>query len=319
MISLNQNVMPKVRQIIASQEKLGCKLITTDCGTKLIDMGINCRGSWEAGLLYARVMLGDLGIVQLGQFPLSGDYTLSSVEIHTNDMLTACFGSQIAGWVIRDSDDVMVVSGPGRALAAAESDQFIHLIDYRDNSTEAVLCVQRDKYPSEALITYAAEACGVHTKDLYLLIAPDNCIVGSIQVASRFLEQASHKLYSKGLDPGKVLHCRGSAPIAPVIKDPLKAMGRINDALVYGSELEIWIDANDSEIAKAIHQIVGKTSSPNYNELFQDIFVKGGGAFYLLDPDVNSVGRIQIHNINTGRAFCAGEINYELLRRSFLI
>ncbi len=46
MISLNQNVMPIVRQIIASQEKLGCKLITTDCGTKLIDMGINCRGSW---------------------------------------------------------------------------------------------------------------------------------------------------------------------------------------------------------------------------------------------------------------------------------
>lgn len=318
MISLNQNAMSIVRQMIANRERLGCKLVTADCGAKLIDMGINCRGSWEAGLLYARVLLGDLGLVRLGRFPLSCDYTLSSVEIYTDDMPTACFGSQIAGWVIRDGDDVMVASGPGRALAAAESDQFIHAVDYRDSSSEAVLCVQRDRYPSEALITCAAEACGVNTKDLYLLIAPDNCIVGSIQVASRFLEQAGHKLYSKGLDIGKVLHCRGSAPIAPVVKDPLKAMGRINDALVYGSELEIWIDADDCEIAKAIHQIVGKTSSPNYNELFQDIFVNCGGAFYLLDPDVNSIGRVQIHNVNTGRAFCAGEINYELLRRSFL-
>ena len=37
-----------------------------------------------------------------------------------------------------------------------------------------------------------------------------------------------------------MVHARGRAPIAPFCKDELKTMGRINDALIYGSEVELW-------------------------------------------------------------------------------
>ena len=67
-----------------------------------------------------------------------------------------------------------------------------------------------------------------------------------------------------------------------------------------------------------LDKLVGKTSSPNYGELFEDIFLRAGKDFFYVDHDVHSVAKIQIHNVNTGRAFVSGEINYELLEKSFL-
>ena len=125
-------------------------------------------------------------------------------------------------------------------------------------------------------------------------------------------------MFEKHFDPAQIVMIRGKAPIAPVVKDELKTMGRINDALIYGSEIEVWVDAEDKDIAKVIHQLAGKTSSPNYGDLFEDVFKEAGCDFFYVDHDVHSVGKIQIHNINTGRAYCAGEINYEALERSFL-
>ncbi|WP_281069099.1 methenyltetrahydromethanopterin cyclohydrolase, partial [Clostridioides difficile] len=43
-----------------------------------------------------------------------------------------------------------------------------------------------------------------------------------------------------------------------------------------------------------------------------------GRDFFYVDHDVHSIGKIQIHNINTGKSFSSGEINYSALERSFL-
>ena len=163
-----------------------------------------------------------------------------------------------------------------------------------------------------------AEACHCKPENVYLLFAPSTCIVGSMQVSARMLEQTCHKMFEKHFDPGQMVLMRGSAPIAPIVKDEDKTFGRINDALIYGSEIEVWVDSDDISIAKVIHQLAGKTSSPNYGELFEDVFLRAGKDFFYVDHDVHSVGKIQIHNINSGRAFVAGEINYEALEKSFL-
>jgi methenyltetrahydromethanopterin cyclohydrolase len=70
MISLNKRAMRVVRHIIDDAEALGCKVIKMDCGATLIDMGLECPGSYEAGLLFTRANIGDLGLVQYGDFKL---------------------------------------------------------------------------------------------------------------------------------------------------------------------------------------------------------------------------------------------------------
>lgn len=318
MISLNKLAMNVVRKILADPEALGCKVIRMDCGATLIDMGLNCRGSWKAALLFTRATIGDLGIVSLGEFRLNDSYSFSAVEVFVEQPLIACMGSQIAGWKLGEGEFATIGSGPARATAHVDSDWYFEMTDYKDDYHEAVLCIQDVKYPDDQTALEVAKACKVKPEDTYLLIAPSTCIVGSVQVSARILEQTCHKMFEKGFHAGQIVMARGKAPIAPIVKDEMKAMGRINDALIYGSEVEVWVDAEDAAIAKTIHQLAGKTSSPCYGERFEDVFERAGRDFFYVDHDVHSLGKIQIHNVNSGRAFCAGEINYRALEESFL-
>lgn len=318
MISLNKKAMVVVREILEDAEALGCEVIKTDCGATVIDMGLNCNGSWKAGVLFTRASIGDLGIVTLGDFKLNEEYSFSAVEVFIDKPLIACMGSQIAGWKLGDGEFATIGSGPARALARVKSDWYFEMTPYKDDYHEAVLCIQDIKYPDDKTILEVANACKVKPEDTYILISPSTCIVASMQVSARIIEQVCHKMFEKNFDASQIILARGKAPIAPIVKDEIKTMGRINDALIYGSETEFWVDSTDTDIAKTIHQLAGKTSSPNYGELFEDVFEKAGRDFFYVDHDVHSIGKIQIHNINTGKSFSSGEINYSALERSFL-
>lgn len=319
MISLNRKAMKIVRQIIDNTEDLGCEIIQSDCGATIIDMGLNAPGSWEAAELFVRADLGDLCKTQLGNFTLNEHYKFSTIEIHLDQPLLACLASQIAGWVMGDGEFATIGSGPARSLAVLDSDWYFgDMTNYRDEHHEAVLCVQDQKYPVDEVLIQSAEACHVKPEDFYVLITKTASMTGSMQVSARVMEQICHKFFEKGFDAGQIVHMRGSAPIAPFVKDELKSMGRVNDALIYGSELEVWVDSTDEQIAKVVHQLSGNTSSPRYGDLFEDVFVDCEKNFFNVDHDIHSVAKVQIHNINTGKAFWSGEINYDALERSLL-
>ncbi|MFW6360756.1 MAG: methenyltetrahydromethanopterin cyclohydrolase, partial [Spirochaetota bacterium] len=135
---------------------------------------------------------------------------------------------------------------------------------------------------------------------------------------ARILEQVCHKMYENGFDVAKVTNCRGAAPVAPIVKDEVKSMGRINDALLYAGETEFWVDAEDEEIRRVIGRLSSKDSSPQYGVLFEDIFEAAGRDFYYIDHQVHSIGQIRIHSVRSGAAFSAGEYHRELIGRSFL-
>jgi len=319
MFSLTENTMGVVKEILANPEAIGCEAKKLECGATVVDMGINCKGSWKAAVLFTRATMGDLGMVSLGEFKLNEEFTFSSVEMFIDQPMIACVGAEMADWRLGDGEYATIASGPARAQAVVDTDHYIHCTPYRDGCRDAaVVCLQDVRYPSEELAMEIANACHVAPENTYILVSNSTCIAASMQVSARMLEQTCHKMFEKHFDPGQMVLMRGSAPIAPVVKNEDKTFGRINDALIYGSEVQVWVDAEDDAIAEVIDKLVGKTSSPNYGELFEDIFLRAGKDFFYVDHDVHSVAKIQIHNVNTGRAFVSGEINYELLEKSFL-
>jgi methenyltetrahydromethanopterin cyclohydrolase len=189
---------------------------------------------------------------------------------------------------------------------------------YRDRNDEVVLCIQDVRYPEDSIALEVASACDVPPENVYLLIAPSASIVGGIQVSARMIEEVCHKMHANGFEVSKVVNARGRTPIAPLVLDEVKAMGRINDAILYGGETEFWVDASDEEIAAVIEKLVSKTSSPYYPELFGVVFERAGRDFYKIDHDFHSIAKLQIHNVRTGKSFVAGEINYDVIRESFL-
>lgn len=318
MFSLTKNVMGVVDEILKDPEAIGCQVTRLGCGATVVDMGLNCKGSWKAALLFTRATLGDLAIVQLGNFKLNEAYSFAAVEVFLEQPMIACMGSQIAGWSLGEGEYATIASGPARSQAVVDSDHYIHMTPYRDSYDRAVVCLQDIRLPGDDLAKEVAAACRVKPENVYILISDSTCITCSMQVSARIIEQSCHKMMRNGFSAEQIVMCRGRAPIAPIVKDELKTMGRINDALIYGSEVEFWVDAKDEDIETVIHKMVGVSSSPKYGELFVDVFDKAGRNFFNVEVDVHSIAKCQFHNVNTGRSFHAGKIDYELLERSFL-
>jgi methenyltetrahydromethanopterin cyclohydrolase len=149
------------------------------------------------------------------------------------------------------------------------------------------------------------------------LIAPTASLVGSIQIAARSSETGMHKLAELGFDVRKVKAASGVCPLAPVAADDLHAIGRTNDAILYGSEVYFAVDAEDDELAGLIDR-VPSSSSKDYGTPFYELFQRYNGDFYQIDRMLFSPARVAINNLNSGRTFRSGEINPKLVKNSLL-
>ena len=82
-----------------------------------------------------------------------------------------------------------------------------------------------------------AAACQVEPSSVTLLVAPTASLAGGVQVVARSVETAMHKLAELKFDLARIVSAHGSAPLPPVAGDDLAAIGRTNDAILYGARV----------------------------------------------------------------------------------
>jgi methenyltetrahydromethanopterin cyclohydrolase len=316
MISVNARVKPKVRRLIERDEELGCRAYRMENGTRVIDMGIEVPGSWEAARLFTEIDTGDLASVSYRSHRIDERYSAPAVEIYADRLEIACIAAQISGWKLENGAEDAVGSGPARALAEAEGDFHLRHTDYRDTHHEAVLGLQTTALPTLELAREAARACGVDEHDLYLLVHPSSSITASVQVSARIIEQTINQMIHKEFDVKSLVRARGWCAVAPVTDDEAESMGRINDSLLYGGEAEFWIRGDDAQLEALAPRLV-TSSARDYGRLFGELFERAGGKYYAMDPEIHSPAKVQLFNVETGRGFSAGEIRNDILRKSY--
>ncbi len=317
MISINQNVMPKVQYLIDHAEQLGCKHFLLNNRAHVIDMGVNEKGSFEAGILFTEINMANLATCRLTNYNLPGDISVLAVEVYTAEPILACLCSQISGYPLSSGDFSTIGSGPARAKAVLPVDHCFQYTDYRDpNANTAVIGIQANDLPDEAVAEQIASDCKVRPENVYLLSHKTSSLVASIQVSARILEQTVNKMIRKGFDLSTLQFARGFCLVAPVDEDPEAAMGKINDCLLYGGKSEFWVKWDDEKIKKIVPQLVTE-SSQDYGRLFRDLFVESGRDFYKMDLDIHSPAAVQIVNMNSGQLHKAGEIREDLILKSF--
>jgi methenyltetrahydromethanopterin cyclohydrolase len=318
MISVNERATAIVQQMIADCEALGLNLHRLKNGADVIDAGIEAPGGMEAGRLFASACMGGLGQVSFAQQLIdAGDpgFWLPAVAVTVNRPHIACMAAQYAGWAVRRDSYFAIGSGPARALYADE--EIFKKLDYRDQAKTAVLMLEGRELPGEEVAAFVAEKCKVRPGQLSLLIAPTASLVGSIQIAARSAETGLHKLNELGFDVRQVASAYGICPLAPVAADDLRAIGRTNDAILYGAQVYYSVQADDDVLAEII-QKVPSTGSRDYGALFYELFKRCNGDFYQIDPLLFSPAQVEIHNLKSGRTFRAGRLNPSLLRESLL-
>lgn len=316
MVSINREAMKTVRRILEAPEALGVEVSRLACGATVIDMGQTASGGWLAGKYYTLITLGGLAEVSYEPFAV-GDRVLSAVRVMIDHPQQACIASQIAGWRLEGARaGAPILAGPARALNHDNLDHYFELINYRDQADEGVIAIQTAEPVTEDWATTIAAACKLKPENLYILVAPNSSLVCAIQVAARIVEQSLHRLAEEDFAVNAVCSAHGFGVIPPLVRDEIVAMGRINDSLLYGGVATLYVDSTDAAIAAVINKVVS-VASRAYGRPFVEIYEDAGRDFYQIPLDLHSPAVLHINNLNSGRTFSAGEINYAVLKQSF--
>lgn len=284
-------------------------------GARLIDAGINVAGGLGAGIALAEMCMGGLGRVELTSITLSGE-SMPGITVWTDHPALACMASQYAGWAISTNGFFAMGSGPLRAKARVESELFQKLA-YEEKSDRGVLILEGRTLPTNEVAAWIAAEAGIAPADLTLAIAPTASLAGGVQVVARSIEIGLHKMDTLGFDVTRVVSAFASAPVPPVAKSDMRAIGRTNDCILYGGHATYTIHAEDDALAALAGQLPASSSS-DYGMPFYETFQKYGGDFYKIDPMLFSPAEVTLTSSVTGRTFHGGRINLDVLRvRSF--
>ena len=282
-------------------------------GGRFVDCGIRSRGGLRAGLDLARACTADLAEIGLAPGEVGGR-ACPLVTVATDHPVAACLASQYAGWAVQDGSFFAMGSGPMRAASGKEP--LFDAIGHREEPDAVVGVLEGRKPPGASVIEQIAAACRVSPTGVTLLVAPTASPAGTLQVVARSVETALHKLVELGFDVTRVESAYGSAPLPPVAKNDLAAIGRTNDAILYGARVVLYVNGDDESI-EAVGPKVPSSASKDYGEPFAAIFARYNHDFYAVDPHLFSPAEVVFHNLDTGRAFCYGRADHAVLARSF--
>jgi methenyltetrahydromethanopterin cyclohydrolase len=311
-VALNDRAHQLADHLAAEADALRVTVTTLPGGTRVIDCGSAVRGGLEVGRRFAQICMAGLGAVSFA--PVFQDRWLPGLTVVTDWPALACLGSQYAGWRLDRDDYFAMASGPGRALIRAE--ELYDDLEVDEHAQTAVLCLEAREPPPEPVAGYVAERAGVTAADLTLLFAPTASLAGGVQVAARVVETALHKLHELEFDVGRVVSGFGSCPLPPVARTDPEAIGRTNDAVLYGGQVELTVDAPDDEL-EAIVPRLPSSASRDHGEPFGSVLERADWDFYKIDPLLFSPAEVRLTSVSSGRSFHAGGVDIGVLERSF--
>ncbi len=287
-------------------------------GARVIDLGVQARGGLECGARLAEICMGGLGTVRLTR-PHTDSAGSLSVEVITDHPLLACLGSQYAGWPIKHDDYFAMGSGPMRLLRGREP--ILRQLDLSEEADVAVGVLESSALPGERVVRAMADECGVAAEQMTLLVARTRSLAGMIQIVARSVETTLHKLAELSTDDAPVplesiLAAAGTAPLPPPPRNDLEAIGRTNDAILYGAQVVLWVEGELERWKELVERIPSGASS-DYGRPFAEIFQHYQGDFYAIDPLLFSPAVVRIEHVSSGCTLRAGQTDTDLLRRSF--
>jgi methenyltetrahydromethanopterin cyclohydrolase len=314
-LSLNDRALELANRLAGDAEALGVTVSTLSNGARVIDCGAHAPGGFEAGRRFAEICMAGLGTVAATPLTLDGRW-LPGLTVTTDRPAIACLAAQYAGWRLDYEDYFAMGSGPGRALIHAED--LYDDLGWNERANAAVLCLETREPPSAEVAEFVAERAGVPCSALTLLMAPTASIAGSVQIAARVVETALHKLHELDFDVRRVVAGFGTCPLPPVADDDMAALGRTNDAVLYGGQVHLTVEGHDDDDAlRRLVQRLPASASSDYGEPFGSVFKAANFDFYAIDPLLFSPAQIRLTSVASGRSFEAGAVNLEVLERSF--
>jgi methenyltetrahydromethanopterin cyclohydrolase len=303
-------------RLVEDAARLRIAVSRTPDGTVIADAGVEAEGGIEAGVLIARVCMGGLGRVARRMSLDANPLWPSMIEVHTSTPVLACLGSQYAGWSLSATKEqtggkkfFSLGSGPARALAGKEP--LFDELGYRDHHDRGALVLEVDRLPPQIVIDKILRDCGLAPDRLTLVVTPTHSVAGTVQVVARVVEVALHKTHVLGVDLNEIVEGSGSAPLPPPAPDAIQAMGRTNDAILYGGRVHLTVRGD--ALARRLAAELPSSNARDYGRPFADIFTSFNYDFYQIDPALFAPAEVWVSSLESGSTYHGGAIDMALL------
>ena len=321
-LSVNLLAQPLVERLLADADALGLHVLRDDAtGVRIVDAGIEARGSIAAGLRIGEICMGGLGHAVL-RGGGSAEGWPSWLDVRSSRPVLACLGSQYAGWSLSATKEetggkkfFSLGSGPARALAVKET--LFAELGYRDHAPAGVLVLEVDRMPPKIVIDKVLRDCDLPASGLTLILTPTTSLAGTTQVVTRVLEVALHKAHELGYALADIVDGAGSAPLPAPSSDGVEAMGRTNDAILYGGRVHLTVRGDD-DAARTLARALPSRNSRDHGRSFAEIFKEAGYDFYKIDHALFAPAEVWVSNLDSGRTWHGGACDMALLQRLWL-
>ena len=316
-ISVNRAASVLVAALRRDAATLNVGVSTGASGETLIDAGAEHRGGVETGLRIAEICMGGLARVRL-----ISDCALPrwpwTIVVSSSQPVIACLGSQYAGWSLAHGEgkDAYLALGSGPARALAQKEAVLREIGYVDHAETGTLVLESGRPPPKAIVEKVAEDCRLSPAALTFIFAPTQSLAGGAQVVARVLEVALHKAHELKFPLERILDGMGAAPVAPPHPHFVTAMGRTNDAIIYGGRVQLFVSGPAAD-AKALADQLPSRNSRDFGAPFAEVFKRFNGDFYAIDPSLFSPAEVLVTAVESGETFRGGALRADLLDASF--
>jgi methenyltetrahydromethanopterin cyclohydrolase len=325
-VSVNAASRHLVRTLVNDADRLRVKVYTLDNGATVVDAGIGAPGGLEAGRIVGEICMGGLGTVSLTFNNVFSQWPYQ-VNVHSTNPVLSCLGSQYAGWSLSHGEGKSAFyalgSGPARAMATKIKEgveepveELYKELGYRDVCDETAIVLEVDKMPPVEVVDKVAKACKLDPGKVTVILTPTSSLAGGVQVVSRVLEVALHKAHSLHFPLENILDGCGCAPVPPPHPKLVKAMGRTNDAILFGGQVHLFVRGG-AEAAKLLANGLPSSTSRDYGKPFAEVFKEYNYDFFKVDPMLFSPALVTVTVVDSGLSFRSGQLDETLLERSF--
>lgn len=309
---LNDNAQNIAETMVRDAERLRIGVSTGPLGERLIDAGAKAQGSVEAGLRMAEAATGGLASISTLMDRGSGKWPFN-VEVRSSQPVLACLASQYAGWNLSSGDYFAMGSGPVRSLARVEP--LFSTLSYHEKAGASVVILETSKAPPPAVVEKVAKATSLKPENLTFIYAPTQSMAATVQIVARVLEVALHKANDLKFPLDDIVEGIAAAPIPAPHPDFLTAMGRTNDAIIYGGIVQLFL-RGPAKAARELAEQLPSSTSRDYGRPFAEIFKHFKGDFYAIDPLLFSPAEVVVTALETGETFRHGGRDVAMLEMS---
>lgn len=320
-LSVNREAFKIVEQILSYPNLFSIKTTTLSNKATIIDAS---HGTYECGRLVGEICLGGLGNCQFTQISVKGVF-FPGLLVQTSHPVIALIGSQKATRLTIKTQvgeklkkHSYMVSGPFRAIAKLDKELY-DSIDYSDDPGKSVIVFEASKIPNESIMEQVFSKCKLEPENTVAIFTPTNSVPGIVQIAARVIKTGVHILREQNFNPHYLKYAMGTTTLAPISKDDTQAMGRTNDSIIYGGRVYLTVDVPSDEepqMVELLNKCPSNVSS-SYGKPFYEMLKEVEFDFYQIDGKLFAPAILTINNLRTGNTYTAGEVNDDILWRSY--